>query len=308
MISIKLVNTRPMPLDEWSAREELQVVKNPLSDEITFERFDCGCECPFDYVVFADPGLEEWKNDKRPVLYRKVIPSDTISIKLLKEGVEVETLDQNANLGTFYDFGDLANPDYTGYVLEWEEVFQTFGPGKYIIRGEGTQTGQAVELDSPEFTLCRFSTDAAHNTVKLDWIQNGNIIRSAFDYTGLNWPQQIRIPGIFWQKTATLEIEEYQNELRERTQIQDKVTYQYTLQSRFIPGDLFNRLTSDGVLGNVFFVTDYNFDNAHRGEYLNYPVKPIEIPKSEEKRGLAATLVEIKFADATDDVIKRNFS
>jgi hypothetical protein len=262
----------------------------------------CGCE-PFQ-KVFAKVGGEWWKNDVTSFLFNRVTPTDTITMKLFRNGIEIENLNDN-DFGTYYDFGSLPNADYKGYKLEWEEVFDSYGYGEYQIRTEIVSLGDTIDIDSLIYECCEYTDALADGTVRIETYQNGYIMSSNIDYTGMNWYQSYRIEGFFGYKKPTFETDNYQNSARDITQIQDKLINLYTLETKMLPSNLMNAITYDGLLANRILITDHNLCNFER--YKRLEVYPDSIDDFTTFQFNVNALGTFKFTDKKQNIIKRNF-
>ena len=151
---------------------------------------------------------------------------------------------------------------YTGYKLNWYDVFLFFGYGYYSMQVEFL-LGETIAFKrcSCQFLLSEYSDERADKTVRIRTIQNGHILDS-FDYTGMNWEQSWRLSGFFGYPQDKLEVDNYLDKNRNITQIQDKLFKEYTLQTDFL-ADCFKYIFNDILLSNEIFIDDYNLKNAY---------------------------------------------
>lgn len=264
----------------------------------------CVCKCtPFQRVL-ANPGGEWWENDISSFIFKRVAPTDTVVMKLFKDGVETATLNDNT-YGTFYNFGDLPNPDYIGYQLEWENVYDEHGYGVYHVITTTTTLGDTIVRESLEYECMQYSDDRANGTVRIETYQNGYIMSSDFDFTGMNWYQSYRIEGVLGDKKPSLEIDNYRNSARDLTQIQDSISNLYLLETKMLPSNLLNAITYDGLLANRILLTDYNICNYER--YNRLEVYPDSIEDFTTFELNPHGTAKFKFTDKRQNIIKRNF-
>lgn len=305
MITERLTNGNPETLNVMSAHI-CGVAKSTVGTEALC---DCHCEdCLQTLSVFADTSSTDPKrNDKREFLFRVLDVGDTAVLKLFKNGTEVATLNTGA-YGTYYALGSLGTGDqlfYTGYLIEWKNVLSAFGVGDYYIKAELTIYGSSVDVFSQIYTLMVYDEETVDGTVRIATYQNGNIESSEFDYTGLNWYQEIRIKGIFWQKRPELTKDTYFTTARKVTQIQDSIKFIYTLETQFLTGKTSDYLVSNKMLANDILITDYNRCNTE--SYLDLPVTIEEFENTEELSYFRGRYHTITFADRTQNIRKRNF-
>ena len=260
----------------------------------------CNFECEYEAPVF---GIDKQGGiDTSSVVFKKQIPTDSIVWSLLKDGVNIATLNNNA-LGTYYPTFE-SQPDQLGFVLNWNTVLTTHGPGVYQIQAVRNQLGSVSTTLSYKFDLMPFTEEMANNTVKIDTYQNGNIKSSPIDYTGMNWLQSIRIRGTFGDKQPKLEINNFKSSTYEKQQIRDIVTNEYTLTTELLIADVANKLIYDCLLGNKVLVSDYRLFNQEI--YRNIPLVWTGIESNHKQDNTKSTFNFI-FEDRTDNNIKTNY-
>lgn len=278
----------------------------PVSSLENFVSDECSCVCACDPFqrVFGSNTTSWWKNDITSFLFKRVTSSDTIDMKLYRNGTLIGTLN-STTYGTYYDFGSLTNTDYKGFQLEWKKVFLTLGYGDYQVKTTIVSLGDTITYESLMYECMEYSDFRANGTVRIETYQNGYIMSSGFDYTGMNWYQSYRIEGVFGDKKPSLEIDNYQNSARDLTQIQDKISNLYTLETKMLPSNLLNAITYDGLLANRILITDFNFCSFERYKRLEvYPDSIEDFTTFElNPKGTA----KFKFTDKRQNIIKRNF-
>ena len=87
----------------------------------------CDFACEWEQVVFGDSGTDDHKKDYSSFLTRKLTASDTVEIKIIRNGEEVATI-TDSSLGEFYPTF-AAQPLYVGFLLDWSLVLNQFGGG-----------------------------------------------------------------------------------------------------------------------------------------------------------------------------------
>ncbi len=263
----------------------------------------CKLECEYKELVFTDGGVDSWKNDKSSFIFQKLVPADTIAFELWKAGQKVADI-VNSDYGQYYDFAAFASqPNYKAVILDWTLIWGAFGFGEYQFKAVQNITGAVSTFESRLFRLLPYADDLADGTVKIESYQNGNIIGSPFDFTGLNWYSSYRIAGKFSAKTPVLEVDNYVTSDYQKTQIQDKIRTEYTLQTKLLPSVVGNPLIYDQTLANTILITDYNVLNYQI--YRQLPVRTVGVDATEygQSRGMSFA---VKFEEVTD-VRKRNF-
>jgi len=307
MILIQLPNTSPYIFTSGNAGKllspSLQVIKVENVNDI------CICDfitCDYRERVFADPATTDfWKNDKNEFLFKRFIVADTVVMELFKDEVFVTTLNNNA-LGKFFNgfTGSAEQQLYVGYLLDWRLVEAAHGVGSYQVRTQLTIIGDVTDVQSRVFELMRYSDIAAHKTVRIESTQNGNIIGSEFDFSGLNWQQSVRIPGTFGNPTPSLETDNYTTSTHQVRQITSKMSTQWFIKTRKINYEVAFQLVYNKLLANEILITDYNI--LAESIWRRQSVFPSEIEKP-ELSGNPNKIYNITFTDNEDIYKKRNF-
>jgi len=307
MIIETLINTTPY---NYFAGMEGKIDGTPIPSFIPASVSGlCPCStgnCEYLETVFANlSDSDPFFNDRNDFIFRKFRAADTIDLELWKDGVKVADIVDDT-YGTFFP-SFTAQPLYVGFLIDWLKVANNPSPnvtgfGRYQVKAQMDITGNAFTIDSQQFKLEPFREAQANGTIKIESVQNGNIIGSEFDYTDLNWQQSIRIKGKFGNKQRNLEIDKYQDEVFKDRQIQDQVVIEYDLETFLLPTNIDNSLTEDRLLANSFTITDYNIINEAR--YRDVEVYPSSI-ESPTQIGFGKIYL-IKFTERTPDKIKRN--
>jgi hypothetical protein len=269
----------------------------------------CLCDLGCEYIenVFGKSSGDYWESDKNDFLLQKLVAVDTITFKLYKEDVLVATISDNT-YGTFYDFGDLNNALYTGFVIDWELVLVALGIGNYQVKADKVILGTASTFESQKFKLLTYTDYLADGTVRIESYQNGNIMSSQFDYTDIlagGWYQSFRIKGRLGSPSPKIKTDRILNEDYELVQVQDKITKEWELETEQLPAFLVDKLIYDNTLSNQFLVTDYNIYNHEI--YRRVDLYATEIEKVNEPDRNRERSYKITLTDKLDNHIKRNY-
>ncbi len=305
MIIIQAVNTTPHNIQSGIATKvtgkTIPSIVNNTNDVCI-----CDYECEYEGTVFAEVGGEDYKNDKKEFLFRRLISSDSVAIMLFKNGIKIADLNDDT-YGTFFNGFPNGNSEqqlYVGYLLSWEEVYNLHGGGKYQIKADLQITGQNSTRESIKYNLMGYSDLAADRTVVINSVQNGNILRSDFDFTDLMWEQYSRFPGIFFEDSESFEKNAYLTQDYRQKQIQDKIIENWTLTCDFIPRTVSENITKNALLSNQILITDYNILNEKILRQVS--VYPESIEKTRFSDNTKSNY-SIKFTSKDDNIIKRNF-
>lgn len=259
-------------------------------------------ECCYVENVFAKDGGEWWENDKSSFLLKKFIQSDTILFKLYKEDEFLVDLTDDT-YGEFYNF-----EMYGGYVIYWQNIYNLFSRGSYKVKAVYTVLGQTNIFESRTFCLEYYDNLRADKTFRIETYQTGSIIRSGYNYDELGlsrgWYQSYRISGKFGNKKPTLESDYLLTSDRRLLQIQDKITYEYELQTGLLPSDIANILIEDNIIANEIFITDYNIFNSQ--VYRRIALIPSSVSDVKHYTNNRRIIYTITFKDKVDDILKRN--
>ena len=271
-------------------------------------------ECVGALPVFADLTTTDPQYNDFTTFLDFQAPGTTISYILLGEDCqEIATLDDNT-FGRYSPQGFLSEANgytyfqslYIGFKLEWINVLSTFGPGNYKIKKKIVGDGEHPEKTSEEcsclFELCHYSDAMANETVRIETTQNGNTISGGLEYLGVNWKEQIRIPGFFGNKQRRLEQDNYVDRNRNTTQIQDTLVHEFTLEPYFWPHCLRDQIDSI-LLANEILISDYNIQNTDNLKNISVIPTSIDTEYFGKSRKAAD---EIKFEERQKNRVKRN--
>ncbi len=298
MIETEEPNINPMSFSGGVFKKDVTVISRAGVEPVSFA-FDTK-ECDYRELAFAKVGGEGFENDKSAFLFTKSLATDTITIKLFKNDVEIATITDN----TYGIFSSTfaSQPLKVGFLLEWEKVLNLEGTGCYKIAADSVIINQASTNESICYNLKPFTEEAARDTVVIKSFQNGNI-EFGVDYTGMNWEQRIRVEGNFKKLPREFIIENYRDTLQKIEQIQHGVERFYILKTKLIPFQVSNPLMDDLLHGNSLFMTDYDlYANERFIDLKVYPIQPEdEIYPTEQTKGFHS----VKLSNV-DRIRKRN--
>lgn len=301
MIVTEETNDNPYVLTSgMSIRQQAPIIPTIPTDE-TKDFCNCLYECVYKEFVFASDNSNWWENDKSTFLYQKLIAADTIDLKLYKNDVFVADLTDD----TYGEYlNDYDNPLYLVFIIDWRKVYDIFSYGIYRVEAEKNIIGiDSIDV-SHDYHLMFYRDELAHGTIRIESYQNGNILRSPFDYTGMYLYRSSRIRGRLNKLEPKATIDNYEDTTRVFRQIQGRLTDQFELETYVLPIELGELLIYDSLLGNEFLVTDYNRFNDVKRRTSLYLDEISERIKPDQQTGAAYL---IKVSDRNDDQLKRNF-
>lgn len=271
---------------------------------------DVACDC----IIALAGGDNEWENDKADFLYK--VPFDNgeeinIDLFLEKDGVEVHEFgDADPDINDYYDLGSFTEEAgqelYKGIVVKWAGVLTEYGAGKYRVRSE-VSLGEATPVIeySECFQLYQYHCDIADGTVYFEWLQNGELKSSKFNYKGMEWRRYRRVQGKIVKWTPTLEKDSilYTNYFDK--QVQDSLQNKYQFESGTLYFATVKPLVYDMMLADEIFITDYNI-SSHRNDYVMMPVRQEEIGDLSEFAGSKKAVLNLTFSDRIKNHIKNS--
>lgn len=269
----------------------------------------CGCDywCEYEEPVFADTGNDDFKKDTSSFLVGKVTATDTVEIKLYREGVLVATI-TDSTYGTYYSTFT-AQPLYVGWIADWSAIFTAFSGGQYQVIITCTTGGVDTDMESRKFRLMRFDEYCANGTVKIESYQSGNIVSSDFDFTDLvsgGWSSSIRVLGRFGNKRPTIEVDEFLNTSYQSVQNRTVVNFEYSLDTKYMPINLLVDMASMELIGNELHITDYSLMNPFKYNRIPVVTQAFEEVENQEAVNGESRYV-VSFTDRTPNTIKRNY-
>lgn len=264
----------------------------------------CDYRCDFEEKVFADDSDDGIKNDFTDFLFKKVAASDTIKIELVKEGVILAEIVNDA-LGAYYDGFD-SQPLYVGWQADWTAIFNAYSGGRYQVRVTSNILGEEEVFLSRYFRLNTFDIISANNTVKIESFQTGRLENSAFDFTDLiagGWRSSIRLFGTFGNMQPTIDRDIYQDGSYREVQNRDTVQREYKLNALKVPETLYDRLTTRDFLGNQILITSYDVLQE-----ITYEKYPVVVDNYDEVRydKLGRSFFTVTMTDRQKNIIKTN--
>lgn len=306
-ITKQIPNTMPF-VNAYGMATKLAANPVPVPPEIVGEVISCNyIQQPYSETVFAsDDPTEWWKNDKNEFLYKRYISGDTVDIELYKNDVKIEDLNNN-DFGTYFNgFPNGSNEQqlYKGYLLDWHLVYATYGSGNYTVKAQTNILGVANEVVSRNFYLIPYSLEAAHGTVRIESVQNGNIIGNIFDFSNLQWYQSLRVKGRFGNPQPIYSTDNYVSENRVIEQNQARMNREWDLFIKPIPFEIVEKIIYNKVLANSILMTNYNIFAESEFKRVSVVLKEASKREIENSQN---QIYELKFSDNKDIYIKRNY-
>lgn len=309
MIVETLANTTPFTYASGNAHKILGPAIGEFEPSLVPEFCICDfVQCVYSELVFASQEFSSdfWKNDKNDFLFKRFVGVDTVEMELHLDGNKVADLIDDT-YGTY--FGGFLNgtPEqqlYKGYLLDWNLIQAAFGNGDYQLKATLDIIGSVSNFESRIFRLITFTDELASSTVRIETIQDGNIIGSQFDFTGLEWYGSFRIPGKFGNPTPIYETDVYVTTQRRRKQIQDKMEREWHLNTRLISYEVAKVFIYNKLMANQILITDY--DILGESVWRRVSVKTQEIDKP-LIQGRPERYYNVTFVDEKQKFLKRNF-
>lgn len=298
-------NTNPMVKAVFAISQDTPFVKTPnVLTSISF--CVCDYECEYFNYVFADTTTsEDFKNDKSSFLYSPADDSSTLQIILVKGDEEIEILDNT--FGKYFAKGSFTNTqnqlNYVGFIADWKKILTLGGAGVYYFKFVETTFGEEYVKETIKYRLLNYNEELIQDTIRFKFQQDG-IIENGIDYTGLNWVTQVRVQGKLKYLAPILEQDNYLNNGRVVTQIQDKKIRQFEITTNFIPSAI-GDLLENGALSNKILITNYNWFAYKRFEDLEIHITEIsDLKTGYENNSLGAFVFTAE--ERIKNTVKRN--
>lgn len=197
--------------------------------------------------------------------------TSTISFRLQKivNGAWAIQADlSTGTMGTHYPFYSLAIFYYTGTVIQWRKVLNTYGEGCYrILISYGVNAREGC-MTSETFLLREFSCALAHGTFRADAkLFDGDIadidrdgIRASL--CGIAWADSIRHYGFFGYETSDEEKRQIELTDGKILKMRDELVQKFELTTGLLPKWAHDRFKAYGTMADELRITDYNWNNS----------------------------------------------
>ena len=280
------------------------VPKTPeIAQSIVSEELD---ECCYQSPVLASTtSNDNWKNDINSFLFKRNFSSETITIKLQKNGTTDIPI-VNDDYGIFYDFGTFGDfPNYKGVQIQWQKVLTLQGVGVYRLKVESNfLTGSTTTYSIP-FKLDEYTQDKANGTFRIQSIQNGFLRHLNFDYKNINWLDGLRVPGFFGNRQTEYEQEFVLYANRDSKQVRSELINTYVCQTMHVPDCITDLIIEYHNFANELFFTDYNLNN-HKKTYIQKKVVFDSMDSIEYKDTTTFAPLQLNYKDFNQNFVKTN--
>lgn len=265
-------------------------------------------ECCYVHYVFADPdSSQDFKNDYSSFFHQRQLINESVEFILL----HIETGDEldldNSDYGQYFGFGSFSeNTNLKGYLVQWKKVLESIGEGSFKVVKRISIAGVDIEANSIVFTLKRFSSKLADNTVRIDVVMNGLLVKNNTNFTGTGWKHSLRLPGFFGSREPGIEEDILINGEYEKDQISARQTNEYKFQTNLIPDCLTKEIWDFILLSNDIYFNDYNLNN-HSYEFVKFGVKLSSNDGTDYPVRSRKARLNLTFNDKFENNIKRNY-
>lgn len=274
-----------------------------------------GCTpCAEALPVFGDLGTggsfgtDQRTNDKTAIMFEINKAGGSITFELEKDCEIVKTLNNN-DVGEYKAVGAVTGHAYKSYIIvDWYKVlhFAGLGVGTYRIKTTVVLFGKTNIYYSNRFLAQFFHDYLAQRTVKFTWTQNG-FIKSGLDYTGMKFPKEMRVKGVFGNPDRSLEVNEMKLTDKSYEQIRTEVINKYLYQSELLTEPMEKVLSLDMMLANDITVYDYNLSTNFMQDVNGLKVRPIGFGDASYVQQTKYGVFTLEFGDRKDDHLKQNY-
>lgn len=208
------------------------------------------------------------------------------------------------------DFGN----QYTGLLLSWIKILQTFGAGQYrmkIVYTSALDGSTVTTYDERMFCLREWDCHRTNGTVRIETTNIG--LRGMMDDSSIQidyssgWYSQIRFKGKFMYKPSTYSREYNQygdGEFNAFKPVINEQVPNYRLQLKPIPGWVDWYMSTNVLQADKILITDFNSRSRHT--FLQTPVKDGEMEIINEEYKNPYAVLEFKFTYGQNNLRKRN--
>lgn len=287
------------------------VIEPPPADYLS-NVCSCPCMCGLcdDELCFHDAtGTDKYYNDSTSFIYQRLFSTDDFDLTLYKKNYDGSADDSILLSGvtTIYDFGEVPNDetgDYKGFIINWYDVFTSYGNGEYYLKGTITKLGVVYEYESHTFKVRTFSCEMAKDTVKIEAYQNGYIESERMDLSGFNWYSSVRVFGKLSKGVPKFVTDRYDNSGRISNEIQTKIEDSFTLELQNMKGAIANQIVYNMALCNDIYVSDYNVNSERYSRKYLYVSEVSEMKTFSNNPQIRVTFL---MKPRLNNIIKRNF-
>ena len=310
-----LSDTNTMVLDGNAFTEERTVAAEiftlPSETIGTLDTCSSGCdcaECCYSHKVFGETVYSsDLKNDRYQFLALALTDSGNVTFTMQKDETDLFIVTDDT-FGDFTDAGGYAeNLKLATFYVNWGIVFRTHGEGAYRMKIEIDAIGGGTTTTfSDNFDLSKYINSNVNESVVFEWIQNGIILDNSIDFTSLNIPQWLRLPGhLGYDNEVELIVEEHETAPHEFVQVQDQTIFKHTFESELLPFSVTNVILKDLILANEITATNYNYY-----DHFNITEKKVKTDSVVEFKSYPynkCAKLKIKFNNKVRNTIKRNY-
>ncbi len=315
-ITTTLTDTNTMVLDgnnftnEIIVGQQIFTVPTDVIGTLDTCSSNCDCaECCYSHKVFGETIYSsDLKNDRYQFLALAREDNGNVTFTIQKDEADIAII-VDSSLGDWTDAGGYAdNLRLASFYIDWGKVFRTYGEGAYRIKYEVDAIGGGITTTySDNFDLLKYINSNVNESVVFEWIQNGIILDNSINYTNLNIPQWLRLPGhIGFDNEIELLVEEHETAPHEFVQIQDQTVFKHTYESELLPFSVTNVILKDLILANEITVTNYNYyDHFTITQKLMKSDSVVEFKSYPYNK---CAKLKIKFSNKVRNTIKRNYT
>ena len=248
----------------------------------------------------ADPNYKSYKNDYHTFYYELPIDTDTITLTLQKEGIDVSAITDDT-YGTYYAAGTIDDyPLYVIFKMDFYKIYNSLGAGSYNLKVERTEFGVSeTAITESCFNVRLFNWKLANETVRIDVVLNNNLTNT-FNFLGLNLENSLRLPGFFEKIEPDFERDNIKYANDEFEQIRDEKINKYKLFIYPIEECKMEMIKDVFLLANEIKISDFNRDN------YNYELNEVAVLPDELNSLVSHHLARKQSMEYTFKIRKQN--
>jgi hypothetical protein len=270
MIIKQLASTKIMGLNGWLTTDSSTVINLPTSsDGVDFCVCSFMCEYEESAWVYPVDASNSYKNDYKGIITTLLDNSSTYAFKLIDGlGNEIDLIDNT--YGELFPVGfNASQPLKVGYRIDWVDVYNLHGYGKYKIQVSQTDFGNTVISTSHRFNVRVFNELASNNSIKLETVQSG-VILNGEDFGGMQWRNMTRLRGKFGLLAPEYDINRLVDSSNKDVDIQTTKFNKYNMEVELVPSSVGNILMNENVLTDEIYISVNDIFNYE--QYRRLPV------------------------------------
>ena len=269
-------------------------------------------ECCYSNLVLADlADADPFRNDYSSVYFKRQTPNDTVTYELVGQSTGTIALIDGTH-GIELTFGGTEQPNLSYFIVEWRKILSLVGEDRFTIKKTITIAGvPRPPTLSNSYELRQYTTSLADNTVRIEAIMNGKLLRVDTDFRNTGYKNSLRLQGYFGDRQNKFEQDNVTFSSKKGVPyFDDQITmsndYEYTFQAHQVPECIGRYLNEEILFGNELFISDYNINN-YSYNFESTPVQLLDDTGATYPVRNRLVNINLTFTDRAKDNRKTNY-